>query len=463
MSQITTGSSGSGPIPGTYVETLTGNSGVATASGHNINVVAAAGDGLFTGAGSTLTYTLPTTVPEDFVTDSGTAVPALGVLDINGAHNINTSGAGNQVVIHGNNTITLGDLASVAGADAITVTTGNISVTAGTLNLPNTNGAGTQGIINFGGNPMLSNFGTDNFFVGGAGNTTVTGNTNYAFGLDALHLVTTGTGNVAIGESSMNIATTAGANVALGAFSLDFLGTGGYNIALGINAGTHYTGAESSNALLGNPGVLGESNVMRLGATGSGNGQVNKAYIAATYGTTPAVSGTNEMVISNNLGQLGTQAIPTPPAASVNFLAKLSAQQSNVTGDGTDYTIICDSVRSNVGAAYNNATGTFAAPNTGLYQFSWGLLGLNFTAAYNQIQVELVTTSGTWRLSEENAGVVFDVNGFISLSGSVFVNLTATDIAFLQVLVTGGTKTIDIYGQSVNNDVDTWFSGYQVA
>ena len=86
---------------------------------------------------------IPGTFSNSFVTDSGTATPSAGVLDINGAHNVNTSGSGNQLIVHGNNTITVGDLASVAGADAITVTTGNVTVTAGNLNLPNTNMAGT--------------------------------------------------------------------------------------------------------------------------------------------------------------------------------------------------------------------------------------------------------------------------------------------------------------------------------
>ena len=89
-------------------------------------------------------------------------------------------------------------------------------------------------------------------------------------------------------------------------------------MALGTDAGSAYTGAESSNIILGtNPGVVGESNVMRLGKTGTSNGEVNTAYIAGTYGVTPTVSGTNQMVISNNLGQLGTQALPSPTPINI--------------------------------------------------------------------------------------------------------------------------------------------------
>ena len=142
----------------------------------------------------------------------------------------------------------------------------------------------------------------------------------------------------------------------------------------------------------------------------------------------------------------------------------MGTQQTNVTGDGTVYTIIPDVVRFNTGSNYNNATGVFTAPNTGTYQFSWGLFALNFDATFNQIRIELVTDNGTWRLSELNAGTVFDINGFISLSGSIYVDLTATNTAHLEVVVTGGTKTITVYGESVNPlDCDTWFSGFQVS
>ena len=334
MSQVSNKSGTGGPIPGTYVETITGNSGVATAVSNNIDLVAAAGSGTFVGSGNTVTYTQSGALSDSFVTDSGTATPSAGVLDINGAHNVNTSGSGNQVIVHGNNTITVGDLASVAGSNAITVTTGNVTVTAGNLNLPNTSGSGGAGEIQFGGNRWISNFGTTNTFVGqGSGNTSLTGSQNVILGSSAGSSITNGTGNTAAGYFALNAFTGLGGNVAIGTQALSRLTTGNSNTAVGEGAGnllltgasntligaiagSTYTGSESNNICLASKGVIGENTTMRLGIPASGV-DLTATFIGGTYGITPAVSGTNQMVISNDQGQLGTQALPSPTPINI--------------------------------------------------------------------------------------------------------------------------------------------------
>jgi len=44
--------------------------------------------------------TIPVTVPEDFVTDAGTAVSALNIINVLGSGSVNTTGAGNTVTIN---------------------------------------------------------------------------------------------------------------------------------------------------------------------------------------------------------------------------------------------------------------------------------------------------------------------------------------------------------------------------
>jgi hypothetical protein len=52
--------------------------------------------------------------------------------------------------------------------------------------------------------------------------------------------------------------------------------SGSSNIAIGYAAGLNYTGAESNNIIIGNPGVQGESDTIRIGTSGT----QTAAYIA---------------------------------------------------------------------------------------------------------------------------------------------------------------------------------------
>lgn len=99
MSQSGSFFTGSGP--GGFVQTLTGNTGgPVPPTGFNINVV---GSGVVSVAGnpgtSTLTISVSGAVADSFPTDSGTATPVAGVLNVFGGNNISTSGAGNTITI----------------------------------------------------------------------------------------------------------------------------------------------------------------------------------------------------------------------------------------------------------------------------------------------------------------------------------------------------------------------------
>ena len=68
----------------------------------------------------------------------------------------------------------------------------------------------------------------------------------------------------------------------------------------------NYTGAESNNIMINNFGVVGESNVCRIGAaTGSGMQQLTQTFIAGIRGTT-TVNNDAVAVLVDSAGQLGT-------------------------------------------------------------------------------------------------------------------------------------------------------------
>ena len=83
------------------IQTLTGDSGGAIPGdgSANVDLVGTASNITVTGAGNTLTWDTGSAVPTSFVTDSGTATPSAGVIEIMGGSGITTAGASNIVTI----------------------------------------------------------------------------------------------------------------------------------------------------------------------------------------------------------------------------------------------------------------------------------------------------------------------------------------------------------------------------
>jgi Chaperone of endosialidase len=239
-----------------------------------------------------------------------------------------------------NNTITSGNFTVPAG----TITSsGNISTTAGNLLLPTT--SSTVGQIQQNGVTVFHTYGSYGCFLGsataggqagnftqsgventgigwascssltnGANNTGVGAQTlqtcangagNCAIGVGCLQRLTSGSGNCCMGLLTGTNFTNNAYNVAIGHSALTNQGAGGvYNVAIGYAVGGAYTTSESSNILIMNNGVIGESNKIRIGTAGSGAGQQNACFIAGITGVTVGASGIP--VVVDNAGQLGT-------------------------------------------------------------------------------------------------------------------------------------------------------------
>ena len=169
----------------------------------------------------------------------------------------------------------------------------------------NTGGAQSPSAGNF--NLLTSN--TTVKFAGSAATETLN------FGLSNLLLgssgsITSGVHNNALGNTSGETLTSGSYNTLIGDTSGYNFNTGNYNTMLGANTGTNYAAGESSNILLGYnvAGTLSENNVLRIGtATGTGNGDLNAAYIQGITSYT-SVSNPAAVVINTATGQLGIGA-----------------------------------------------------------------------------------------------------------------------------------------------------------
>lgn len=136
----------------------------------------------------------------------------------------------------------------------------------------------------------------------------------------------------------------------------------------------------------------------------------------------------------------------TEPLQS-SCLAYNSAQDNNVTGDGTVVKIEFDTEIYDLNNDYNNATDAFTASVTGRYlitpqfQISGAVAGL--TTSY----VDLVTSNRTYQTNVLNpVNCSWAVASAMNVAFQAFADMDSGDTAYVNFAVSGGAKVIDIYG-----------------
>lgn len=341
------------------------------------------------------------------------------------AGNINIVGDGTSIVFAGNNsTATL--TASVSGSVATTYTgnSGTATPSANNLNVVTSNAS-----VKFvgSGSTLTQNFGVSNLILGsnytGSGGENVgigtnclpaltTGVSNCCHGAFSGFSLTTGANNIAIGTSSLFLLTSGIQNVALGGGTLDNLLTGSYNIAIGSAAntisGVSYTSSESSNIVIGNAGVTGESNTIRIGTQGSGNAEQNTCYVAGVAG----VATTNSQVVTVNTatGQLGS----TPMASSgawVKIQTQTAANSPTLdftTGISATYTSYVFILSDVLPTAFNVQLEALISTNGGTSYLTSGYQSGQLAASYN---------SNVWA-NNNGTTAIFVSGGNVNTSGS---------------------------------------------
>lgn len=414
-----------------------------------------------------------------------------------------------------------------------------------------------------------------------AGNLTLTGGNNTGIGYQTLHALTTGQLNVAVGTNSLFVLTTGQGNVSIGNVTASNLITGSSNTFLGYSAGSAYTSSESRNILIGHDtrGVLGESNVIRIGNNGNGGAIAQTAcYIDGIRGV--AVSNANMVTIDSVTGQMGSTTIPlgdvVGPAGATStaiavydgvtgkliansiptidasgniltsaslsgstlsidvvnssntasssarmsatvaggtaadatfrysisggqvwtsgldnsdsdawalassvslgttnvmrvsttgeinyplqpaFQARLSTSQLNKTGNGTKYTIICDTETFDQGSDYNNVTGVFTAPVTGRYLFC-AQVALDQVTLATLFETYITTSNREYR-TQLNFALTTISGTTQRIQNIAYADMDAGDTAVLEVAVAGiGADTADVLGTATN--AITYFGG----
>jgi hypothetical protein len=450
---------------GVAVETLTGNTGVATPVANNINVVTANTTVKFVGSGNTLT--------QDFGLDN-LLMGSSGASITSGQSN---SGYGLDSLL----ALTSGLRNSAFGAGALQVLTGAFDCTAIGF------GSGTH--VNGDGSTSVGSFALNNCTMGG----------NTAVGQSVLSATTSSTGCVGIGyltlhgstssndtcvgyNSGVSLLTGSGGHVFLG-FETGFnLLSGTQDILIGMSSGFSYTGSESSNICINNSGVLGESNAIHIGTQGSGTGQQNTCFVAGITGVTTSNS---QMVTINTVtGQLGAAAISggtvtsvsvvtangfagtvatatTTPAITLTTTATgvLSGNGTAISGSAvTQFAVLVGGASNAVASTAVGATGTVLQGNTGAaptystatYPSTTTINQILFSSAANTVTGLATANNGVLTTGTGGVPVITALasNGQLIIGSGSGAPIAATLTAGAGISITNAANSITIASTS---------------
>lgn len=172
--------------------------------------------------------------------------------------------------------------------------------------------------------------------------------------------------------------------------------------------------------------------------------------------------------LSNSLTNT-TQWQQIPGSGTVAFLAYLSANIANATGDATYVApVLFDTLLfgdpSYIKVTAGAGQGVFTAPVDGKYLFTYTLYLYNLTAAHiNSQQYFLVNGTTAVYLNGMNGYVIqVPVASGFRWTGSLILNLLATHTVSCGAETESSTKTVGIGGGAINSGC-TLFSGALLA
>jgi hypothetical protein len=183
----------------------------------------------------------------------GTTTPH-AKLDVNGGINTSGSFTGSGAGLTG---IQFSQLSGTLGSAQFTGTYGSAVTLSNTANVYYGNGSNLTGVVAGPGSPYYIQNGTSQ-------------QTGANFNVD---------GNGTVGDTlSANVVNSA-TTYQIGESDVLSIGPSEDDVFLGVDAGSNNTSGVG-NIYLGNPGVAGDNNTIRIGTDGTGPGQQNAAYIA---------------------------------------------------------------------------------------------------------------------------------------------------------------------------------------
>ena len=213
-------------------------------------------------------------------------------------------------------------------------------------------------------------------------------------------------------------------------------------------------------------GDSGDTFTIPSGVTITNNGTQNG------FGSTSASDLTSGTLLDarfpSTLPALNGSALTNLPSSTtdIKFLACLSSNQNNVTGNGAAWTTDSTTawtVPYNVGSGFSN--GTFTAPETGKYILYFQMYISGISGSHTENNFYFFTSNRNYSIGHENfANIYVTANVSYNLGPyTVVADMDAGDTAIGYLAAYNGSKTIDMMGNANTNSVSTYFGGALLA
>jgi trimeric autotransporter adhesin len=260
--------------------------------------------------------------------------------------------------------------------------------------------------------------GTGNFFAGQqAGNLTLTGNSNSAFGQLALNKLTSGVNNAAIGYRSLFATTTGNSNTAAGREAAANTTTGSFNVAVGFQSMFSNT--------IGGYNVVAGFQAAYFNKTGANNVAIGPKALMKNVAGNYLVAIGDSALFANTSGYgntaLGSKSLYQNTNGRLNTAVGFRALISNITG--TENTAVGGSSMEINTGAYNTAVGSFAGYYSSINStfIGWDTYGMPNAINSTALGYHAPTTASYQvRLGDQTVTSIGGAVGFSTISDGRF-------------------------------------------
>ena len=200
-----------------------------------------------------------------------------------------------------------------------------------------------------------------------------------------------------------------------------------------------------------------------------GTGAVTDVKLGTGIDAAKLADGTvtsTELQYINSLSSNAQTQISGAGVTDIKFLACLTSDQSNVTGDGTAWLTSSTTAwteKYNTGSGFSN--GTFTAPETGKYLIFFQMYISGISGSHTENNFYINTSNRNYSIGHENfANIYVTANVSYNLGPYMVVaDMDAGDTATGYLAAYNGSKTIDMEGNGNSNSTSTYFGGALLA